>query len=357
MQITIDIFFILLSLCAILLCAIFIAVLILLTKNKKSTNSGELKFLQEQLNFISQNLDSKLSGTQNILQKNLWDSLKNSQYISEISNKNIEAITKKLTELGETNREIKEIWDRLEGLEHILKNPKRRWNLWEYFLKELLENVFSSGQYQLQYWLSTLVVDAALFIWKKIIPIDSKFPQENYQYLIESEDEFSIKKYSSQLRKDIKNRIDETAKYILPEEETTDFAFMLIPAEGMYYDIFINQLGDISPSKLIEYWFSKKVIICSPSWFYAYLQTVLQGMKSLQIEEKAKEIQKYVLKLQKDIHSYEELYAKLWNSLGASVNHYNAWKKRLEIIDTDILKISPEAEKSLQILEEVPKPE
>ena len=132
---------------------------------------------------------------------------------------------------------------------------------------------------------------------------------------------------------------------------------MLIPAEGMYYDIFINKLWDISPTKLIEYGFSKKVIICSPSWFYAYLQTVLQGMKSLQIEEKAKEIQKYVLKLQKDIHNYEELYAKLWNSLGTSVNHYNAWKKRLEIIDTDILKISPDAGKSPQILEEISKPE
>lgn len=113
----------------------------------------------------------------------------------------------------------------------MLKNPKRRGNLGEYFLRELLENVFSSDQYKLQYTMSSGIVDAALFIGEKIIPIDSKFPQENYEKLIASEDEYSTKKYSSELKKDIQNRINETAKYILPEENTTDFAFMLIPAE------------------------------------------------------------------------------------------------------------------------------
>lgn len=284
------------------------------------------------------------------------ESLRTSTHIADSSNKNIEAITKKLTELSETNKQIKDIWNRLEWLESILKNPKRRGNLWEYFLRELLENVFTSEQYSLQYSLSTGIVDAALFIGTSIIPIDSKFPQENYEKLVNSEDEFSVKKYSSDLKKDIKLRIDETAKYILPEEWTSDFAFMLIPAEWVYYDIFINKLGDISPSKLIEYGFSKKVIICSPSWFYAYLQTVLQWMKSLQIEQQAKEIQKYVLKLQKDIHSYEEVFWKLGNSLSTTVNHYNTGKKRLEIIDKDILKINPEAEVSQNWLIEIENP-
>lgn len=284
------------------------------------------------------------------------ESLKNSSHIADSSNKNIEAITKKLTELSQTNEQIKEIWNRLEWLESILKNPKRRGNLWEYFLRELLENVFTPEQYSLQYGLSSWIVDAALFIGPTIIPIDSKFPQENYEKLVQSEDEFGVKKYSADLKKDIKLRIDETAKYILPEEWTSDFAFMLIPAEWVYYDIFINKLWDITPSKLIEYWFSKKVIICSPSWFYAYLQTVLQWMKSLKIEQQAKEIQKYVLKLQKDIHSYEEVFGKLWNSLSTTVNHYNTGKKRLEIIDKDILKINPEAETWQNWLLEVENP-
>jgi len=302
--------------------------------------------LQDQILHMNKTLDYKLTESNQTLGKNMSESLKNSSHIADTSNKNIEAITKKLTELDETNKQIQHIWNRLEWLENVLKNPKRRGNLWEYFLRELLENVFTPEQYTLQYSLWSGIVDAVLFIWDKVIPIDSKFPQENYEKLISSEDEFSIKRYSSDLKKDIKNRIDETAKYILPEENTTDFAFMLIPAEWVYYDIFINKLWDISPTKLIEYGFSKKVIICSPSWFYAYLQTVIQGMKSLQIEQQAREIQKYVLKLQKDLHSYEEVFWKLWNSLSTTINHYNTGKKRLEIIDKDILKISPEAERS-----------
>jgi len=289
--------------------------------------------------------------------KSMSESLKASSHIADSSNKNIEAITKKLTEISETNKEIKDIWNRLEGLENILKNPKRRGNLGEYFLKELLENVFTPDQYKLQFTLSSWVVDAALFIGNIIIPIDSKFPQENYEKLVKSEDEYSVKKYSSALKTDIQKRIDETSKYIMPEEWTSDFAFMLVPAEWVYYDIFINKLGDLSPSKLIEYGFSKKVIICSPSWFYAYLQTVLQGMKSLQIEEQAKQIQKYVLKLQKDMDSYQETFARIGNSLSSTVNHYNAGKKRLEIIDKDIIKINPDLEQHNKILETVDTPQ
>lgn len=301
-------------------------------------------------------LDFKLSESNKNLTSNMSRTFATSSKISQDSNKAIEEITKKLTELWETNKEIKDIGSRLEWLEHVLKNPKQRGNLWEYFLWELLENVFSPDQYKLQYTLSSGIVDAALFLWGKVIPIDAKFPHDNYDKLVSSDDEYSHKKYSSELKKDIKNRIDEVAKYILPEEDTTDFAFMLIPAEWMYYDIFINKIWDMQSSTLIEYGFSKKVIICSPSWFYAYLQTVIQGMKSLQIETKAKEIQKYVLKLQKDLHTYHELFGKIWNSLSTTVNHYNAGKKRLEIIDTDILKISPDAEQNETTLLDIDKP-
>lgn len=357
MQINIDIFFVLLSLCAILLIAIFIALILLLRKQSGRWNNWEAKLIQEQLFHMSKTLDYKLSESNKNLSDNMSKTFATSSKISEDSNRRIEEITKKLTELGETNRQIQDIWAQLKWLENVLKNPKQRGNLGEYFLWELLENVFSPDQYKLQYTLSSGIVDAALFIGDTIIPIDAKFPHENYEKLIASEDEFSIKKYSSELKKDIKNRIDETSKYILPEETTTDFAFMLIPAEWMYYDIFISKLGDISAAKLIEYGFSKKVIICSPSWFYAYLQTVLQGMKSLQIEKKAQEIQKYVLKLQKDIHSYEESFEKLGKSLSTTVNHYNAGKKRLEIIDTDILRISPDAEENLHKLPKIDRPQ
>lgn len=348
---TVDIFFLLLSLSAILLAAILIILVIVLIKLSKNS-WWDTKLLQNSLEHLRQNLDFKLSENGKQLSQNFAT---NSQ-ISQNASKHIEHLTRKLTELGETNKEIQEIGKRLEWLEHILKNPKRRGNLGEYFLKELLENVFHEKQYSLQAPLSSWVVDALLHIWPTSIPIDAKFPQENYDKLIKSEDEFSVKKYSGELKKDIKLRIDEVAKYILPEEGTSDFAFMLIPAEGLYYDIFIAKVWDISSRELIEYGFSRKVIITSPSGFYAYLQTVLQGMKSLQIEEHAKEIQKYVLKLQKDLELYEETFLKLWHSLGTTVNHYNMSAKRLQIIEKDILKINPESEKILTWWDELEKP-
>jgi len=323
-----------------LLCVVY---LLIRSGNKKQPthNDGSLKLIQEQMMHMSKTLDSKLSDSSKMMSDNMHKTFATSTKINEQSNKRIEDITKKLTQLEEWTQQIKDIWGQLKGLENILKNPKQRWNLWEYFLKELLENVFTPDQYKLQYTLGKIgIVDAALFIWDKIIPIDSKFPQENYERLIKTDDEFAIEKYSKDLKKDIKTRIDETSKYISEVSGTTDFAFMLIPAEWMYYDLFINKLWNIEPKKLIEYGFSKKVIICSPSWFYAYLQTVMQWMKALQIEAQAKEIQKYVIKLQKDLSNYEDLFAKLWNSLGTTVNHYNSASKRLNIIDKDVVKIT-----------------
>lgn len=366
----------------ILIIVLIILAIVILNKLSKTQNSSDekgIKMLHDSLAHLWQNLDRKISDssrnideklgkTSEILDRKLNDSHKmmgenmsktfdTSSRINREANKAIEEITKKMTKIEETNAQIKDIWGQLKWLENILKNPKQRGNLWEYFLKELLENVFGEWQYQLQFpipWAG--IVDAALFIGKKIIPIDSKFPQENYDRLIVAEDEYSINKFGSELKKDIKKRIDETSKYILPEKDTTDFAFMLIPAEWLYYDIFINKVGWISAKELIEYAFKKKVIICSPSSFYAYLQTVMQGMKALQIENEAKEIQKYVIKLQKDLEKYEEIFGKIWNSLSTTVNHYNSANKRLEIIDTDIFKITTWEAGWNKILTDVEKP-
>ncbi len=327
-------------------------IMYLVLRENKPKDSASMRLMQEHLFNLSNTFDRKLSETNKFLDSRLSESNKiltdnmaqtfaTTSKIGQDANKNIENLTKKLTQLEETNHQIKDIWGQLRGLEDILKNPKKRGNLWEYFLKELLENVFSQDQYKLQYTIEWIgIVDAALFIWGATIPIDSKFPQENYDKLISAESDHEIDTYSKLLRKDIKNRVDEASKYITPEKGTTDFSFMLIPAEWLYYDIFINKVGNIKPRELIEYAFSKKVIISSPSSFYAYLQTVLQWMKALQIEGQAKEIQKYVIKLQKDLKDYESHFNNIWKSLSATVNHYNKAGKRLEIVDKDIIKIT-----------------
>ena len=141
---------------------------------------------------------------------------------------------------------------------------------------------------------------------------------------------------------DLKNRILETSKYIQPGNGTTDFAFMFIPHEAIYYDLITNKVGaGENNENLIQRAAGKyKVIITSPTSFLAYLQTVLQGLKALQIEESAKEIIKKVEDLGKHLKSYDEYHNKLGNSLTTVVNHYNASNKELKKIDKDVLRIT-----------------
>ena len=144
------------------------------------------------------------------------------------------------------------------------------------------------------------------------------------------------------VKADLKNRIDETSKYVRSSEKTMDFAFMFIPSESLYYDLLINNVGNAGSSRdLIEYAFrDKHVIIVSPTSFMAYLQTVLQGLRSLQIEEQAKDIQVRVGKLGVHINKFETYMQKLGASLGTTVNHYNNAHKELAKVDKDVVKIA-----------------
>jgi DNA recombination protein RmuC len=176
-----------------------------------------------------------------------------------------------------------------------------------------------------------------------MLPVDSKFSLENYNRLVEETDKTQRDLLARAFKADLKNRIDETAKYIQPNDGTMDYAFMFIPSEAIYYDLLVNKVGmtNTSARDLIEYAFrEKKVIIVSPTTFMAYLQTVLQGLRSLQIEEQAKEIQKRVGELGRHITTYEQLMQKLGNSLGTTVNHFNTAHKELKKVDKDVVKIA-----------------
>jgi DNA recombination protein RmuC len=186
-------------------------------------------------------------------------------------------------------------------------------------------------------------VDAVITTKEGIIPVDAKFSLDNYNRIINSTNEAEKEALEKEFRNDLKKRIDETAKYIRTNEGTLPFAFMYIPAEGIYYDLLVNEVGSIKVNtrSLIDYAYNeKKVIIVSPTTFSAYLQSVLYGFKAFKIEESAQEIIKYVSELQKHLKAYEEYHSKLGNTLGTAVNHYNASNKEFGKIDKDILKIS-----------------
>src|SRR3989338_7904487 len=259
-------------------------------------------------------------------------------------NNNIKEIIEKVTKVDETGRQMVSFADQLQSLQDILKNPKQRGVLGEYYLETLLKNVLPPGSYQMQYpFPDGTIVDAAVFVKDKIIPIDSKFSLENYNRIVEEKNETEREKLEKAFVADLKNRIAETSKYIQPGQGTMDFAFMFIPHEAIYYDLIINKIGALKEDSetLIQRAASKyHVLIVSPTSFLAYLQTVLQGLNALHIEEKAVEIIKRVEELGRHLKSYEEYYAKLGNSLSTTINHYNSGYKELGKVDKDVLRIT-----------------
>ena len=261
------------------------------------------------------------------------------------SSKLITDVTQRLAKLDETNRRVVDVADELKLLQNVLQNPKQRGVIGEYYLQTVLMNVLPPERFQLQYkFKDGEVVDAVIFLDKnKILPIDSKFSLENYNRLVEEKDKDRREAIAKQLKTDLKARIDETSKYIRESEDTMDFAFMFIPSEAVYYDLLVNKIGTAGTSSrdLIEYAFrDKHVIIVSPTSFMAYLQTVLQGLRSLQIEEQAKEIQVRVVQLSQHLQAYDTYMNKLGASLGTTVNHFNTAHKELKKIDKDVVKIS-----------------
>jgi len=305
-------------------------------------------FLQNQLNELSRTVDSKLSETHKSVQQ---------QY--GISTRIIQEVTQKLTQLEETNKSVIGFAEQLQSLEDILKNPKQRGILGEYYLETVLKNVLPPKSYAMQYKIgkseegNDLIVDAVVFVKDKIIPVDSKFSLENYNRIINEKDPLEKDRLEKVFKQDLKNRIDETAKYIRPDQNTTEFAFMFIPAEAIYYDLLINQVGavKVNTRDLIEYATNDKhVIIVSPTSFLAYLQTVLQGLRAMQMEDSIKGIVKNVGELSKHILAYDDYFKKLGNNLTTTVNSYNTASKELNKIDKDIMHITG-TDKQLDVLQ------
>jgi DNA recombination protein RmuC len=317
---------------------------LLLKKNEnpeeKKDDTG-LQLLLSQMNELTRTIDSKLTESQ----KEMTQSMR---YQSSETSRIISDITEKITRLDETNKQVVGFTDQLQSLQDILKNPKQRGILGEYYLETLLKNIMPPGSYQMQYpFPDGTIVDAAVFVKDKIIPIDSKFSLENYNRISETSDKTEKDRLEKVFVNDLKNRITETSKYIQPENGTMEFAFMFIPHEAIYYDLLVNKIGALvgeDTENLIQRAASKyKVIIVSPTSFLAYLQTVLQGLKAMQIEEGAKDIIKRVGELGTHLQKYEEYHKKMGAALETTVNHFNKSNHEFRKVDKDVMRITGEA--------------
>lgn len=314
---------------------------ILLSRKKETPNTDQttsLTLLLQQMAELQKTVDHKLGENEKSMRESM-------QFQSTQSNQIISDITERLTRLDEGNKQVLGFTESLAQLQDILKNPKQRGVLGEYYLETLLKNILPPDGYTMQYGFPDgTIVDAAVFVKDKVIPVDSKFSLENYNRMVDEKDPARKKDLMKVFENDLKNRIVETAKYIQPENNTMDFSFMFIPHEAIYYDLLVGTVGTGEEAEnLIQRAASKyRVIIVSPTSFLAYLQTVLQGLKALKIEETAKDIRRRVEELGKHLKAYEEYHNKLGTSLQTATNHYNNSGKELKKVDKDVMRISGE---------------
>ena len=256
-------------------------------------------------------------------------------------------VVKSASRTEESTKQVFTLAEQLKNLEKVLTHQKQRGNLGEASLKLVLENILPPTAFELQYeFPGGETVDAVIKTKEGIIPVDAKFSLDNYNRVINAIDDTQREELEKAFKNDLKARIDECAKYVRPKDGTLPFAFMYIPAEAIYYDLLINEVGavKVNTRNLIDYAYNeKKVIIVSPTTFAAYLQSVLYGFKAFKIEEAAKDIAKNVEALGRHLNAYQDYYKKLGNALSTTVNHWNTGAKELGKIDKDVLRITGDA--------------
>jgi DNA recombination protein RmuC len=324
-----------------------VAAYLYLNKKPKESDQSFL-LLQQQMSELARALDSKMTESRRDMQDAVRTQFSESQKllkdINEQMSKSLVDVAREQTKTNEATKQFINIAEKLGDLEKTLKHQKQRGNWGEASLELILSNTLAPGEYEMQHMFANKeTVDAVIITKDGMIPIDAKFSLDNYDRVVHAIDEYQRAELEKEFKNDLKRRIDEAAKYIRPEEGTLPFAFMYIPAEAIYYDLLVNEVGSVKVNtrNLIDYAYNeKKVIIISPTTFMAYLQSILFGFKAFKFEKKMGEVIRNVETLGKHLNAYADYHVKLGNALNTVSNHYNASNKELKKIDKDVLKIA-----------------
>ncbi|MFL2573636.1 MAG: DNA recombination protein RmuC [Flavobacteriales bacterium] len=290
-----------------------------------------------------QEIDKKLTDINKGIYAYQENSKEDMQKQFESSNKVIKEVTSELEKIKGTNEQVLGFANQMKTLEKILSNQKQRGILGEIQLENLLSNVLPPELFSMQYsFNSGEAVDAIVKVGDFIIPIDAKFSLDNYNKMIESEDKMEIENLEKSFKEDIKKRIDETSKYIRPNEKTTDYAYMFIPADGLYQDLLNSRVGTlkINSKDLVSYAYTKKVMIVSPMSLFPMLQITVKALHNMKVERSIEDIQKNIEKLSNHMNAYKDAHDSLGKTIRTVVNHFNKSSKEFNKIDKDIIKIS-----------------
>lgn len=325
-----------------LLVANALLVLFLVYRSRKGSQPEESGLIQQNLHYLSDSVDKLQEQLRTQIDTKLDKSQESMTKQLAASAKLVSDVTERLTKLDDTNKRVVDVAEELKQLQNVLQNPKQRGVLGEFYLEQILQNLLPPSAYSLQYKISEgSVVDAAIHLDGKILPIDSKYSLENYNRLVEAKSSERAE-HEKAFKDDLKRRIDETAKYIQPKKGTQEQALMFIPSEAIYYDLLANKVGNsgVNGRDLMQYAaVDKRVVIVGPSTLSAMMQVIVQGLRSLEIQKDTEIIRKNIEQLQKHLLAYNTYFGKVGTSLGATVGHYNNASKELGKIDKDIVKI------------------
>tara|TARA_B100001029_G_C15034741_1_gene439370 strand:- start:92 stop:1198 length:1107 start_codon:yes stop_codon:yes gene_type:complete len=342
----------------IVLCIILAILVFVVFKNKgknesdviiQLTNSlsNQIQNIRQEINDNSEKSRLEIESKLKVINKEISDfqisSKSSMQKQFADSNKIIKDVTNELAKIKGTNEQVLSFANQMKSLEKILGNQKQRGIFGEIQLENLLSNVLPPEIFQMQYtFKSGDIVDAIIKVNDNIIPIDAKFSLDNYNRMIESSDDGEIKNLEKKFKEDIKSRIDETSKYIKPQEKTLDYAFMFIPADGLYQDLLNSRVGSlkINSNELVSYAYLKKVMIVSPMSLFPMLQITMKALNNLKFEKEIDTVIKNVRNLSNHLASYQLYHDKLGNTLKTVVNHYNKSSDEFGKIDKDISRIS-----------------
>lgn len=316
----------------------FVLLALFFRKGKNEEFTNLVQSMNDNIGKTNSYLNDFVFRTSNSIETQGERNLAFLENISSSQNKIIEDLTHKLSKIESTNREVLEFTSDLKKIEKILISQKSRGVFGEKVLETLLENFLPKDMYSFQYrFPNEYIVDAVIFLQNLAIPIDSKFPLTSYNKILEDETNSSmIEKYKKEFFRDIKHRIDECAKYISPEYGTTNFVFMFIPTEGVFNEVITLHNDKVS---IMEYALQKNIIIVSPMSFFAYLQTIIQGLKMLNVEQNLSKIIKSLEHVNKDLNAFKEEFIKLGKSLNQAVKQYDKADNSTSKFETEIKKL------------------
>ncbi len=340
-----------------LITGLIVVVVFLLVKlfersgSSKSDNSA-LSLLQGQVNSSIQQTTQQIEALRTTMSESmqtlsgqvshmLSDTNKTVGSRLEETTKVIGNVRQQLGQLEASSRNIAELGKDISKLEDILKPPTLRGSLGELFLADLLSQVLPPSHYHLQYqFKGGETVDAVVVLKAGMVPIDAKFPLENFRRIFSSETEEDRKSAKKNFVKNVKGHIDAIAsKYIRMDENTFDFALMYIPAENIYYETIIKEDDTYGSTSLFSYAMKKRVIPVSPNSFYAYLQTIILGLKGMRVEESSREIIDNLSRLQKEFQFFSEAFRLVGQHLDKSVKKYAEAETRFSKMEAKVDKI------------------